>query len=194
MLLVRCGCGTERAVAAQALKAGKSKGCGCDHRELCKARARHGLTGTRTHVIWQHMIGRCTNPRGAEWRYYGGRGIKICDRWRTFENFLADMGEAPAGLSIDRINNDGDYEPGNCRWATAIQQCRNTRKNVHIEFYGRTQTLAAWAEEIGIRSNLICMRLRRGFSIAEALSKSHLARRSLPERNAAGQFNRSTAR
>jgi hypothetical protein len=87
-----------------------------------------GRAGTSTYYIWAAMIQRCTNPRCAAWKDYGGRGISVCARWReSFENFLADMGEKPEGLSIDRTNNDGNYEPGNCRWATASEQARNKR-------------------------------------------------------------------
>jgi hypothetical protein len=85
--------------------------------------------GTRTYHAWKSMVRRCTNPSSADWVRYGGRGITVCSRWLRFEDFLADMGGCPDGLSLDRINNDGNYEPGNCRWTTWEQQMRNRRSN-----------------------------------------------------------------
>lgn len=94
---------------------------------LSSKMTRHGLTGSPTYNTWASMKQRCLNPNSPKYRLYGGRGITICDRWLKFENFLADMGERPPGLTLDRIDNDGDYEPGNCRWATSTQQIANRR-------------------------------------------------------------------
>jgi len=113
---------------------------------------------TRTYSIWASMLQRCSNMNCHKWSRYGGRGIKVCDRWHKFVNFLADMGEKPEGLSIDRIDNDGNYEPGNCRWATPKQQMNNSSKNTMITFDGKTQCLSAWAREIGIKKNNLSYR------------------------------------
>jgi hypothetical protein len=91
------------------------------------SRKRGERTGTTTYYIWAAMLQRCTNPRNKDWKLYGGRGITVCERWLSFSNFLADMGEKPDGLSVDRINVDGNYEPDNCRWATAHEQAHNKR-------------------------------------------------------------------
>jgi len=112
-----CDCGRNKIVDANSLKSGHTQSCGC---------LRHGLCFTPTWWSWVGMTARCRNQNR---KAYGGRGISVCDRWLKFENFLSDMGERPLGHTIDRINNDGDYEPGNCRWATAKQQSENKRKN-----------------------------------------------------------------
>jgi hypothetical protein len=112
---------------------------------------------------------RCRNPHSQDYERYGGRGIVICERWNKFENFLADMGPRPSGHSIDRVNNDGNYEPGNCRWATNTQQIRNQSTNRIVTLHGRSQSVAAWAEECDIKADTVRHRLDRGLSAEQAL-------------------------
>jgi hypothetical protein len=130
--LCRCDCGTEREVIGTTLRNGVSVSCGCYRSEVSARRMeRHGHAigkTSPTYNSWAGAVQRCTNPNYANWANYGGRGIKICERWLDYENFLADMGERPEGTTLDRFpNNNGDYEKGNCRWATPKQQANNRR-------------------------------------------------------------------
>lgn len=146
--LCSCSCGATKIIARTNLIQGHARSCGCKNIESFVARsvARnrvHGKSGTRTHDIWQGMWKRCTNPNTDSSAYYIGRGITVCDAWKDFRAFLADMGEAPIGCSIDRINNDAGYSKDNCRWATATQQSRNARskhglvRGVHWHIAGK---------------------------------------------------------
>lgn len=125
--LCRCDCGVERKVVAGNLCSGISKSCGCRKIEqIRKAQFKHGRnTSDPTYQVWTSMRNRCRNPKCQRYDRYGGRGIKVCERWESFENFLADMGERPNDLQLDRRDNDGNYEPSNCRWATRGEQARN---------------------------------------------------------------------
>lgn len=128
------------------------------------------MFGTPTYSSWADMVQRCTNPKRKRYADYGGRGIQVCDRWRKFENFLADMGPRPEGMELDRIENDGNYEPGNCRWSTPTTQSNNRRSNRLLSFNGETLTVADWARRTGISAPAIAKRLKRGWSIEKALS------------------------
>lgn len=126
----RCDCGARHDVKALNLARGSTKSCGCYRREASAAKVTtHGMTRSPTFNSWMSMRQRCTNPNDPAWRYYGGQGIKVCARWGSFDNFLADMGERPDGKTLDRWpDNAGNYEPGNCRWATAVEQNANRRQ------------------------------------------------------------------
>lgn len=131
----------------------------------------HGRSHDPIYYIWQLMLARCYSASRSNYHRYGGRGITVCARWRrSFEAFLADMGERPPGMSLDRIDNNGNYEPGNCRWATRKQQARNTRANRLITHDGKTQTAMEWCEEYGLNFRTFTNRLDRdGRTVEEAL-------------------------
>lgn len=132
--LCLCDCGTRKAIEGGSLKRGLTNSCGCQlASRAAAASTKHGHSGGRnkkpskTYMVWNGMISRCNGHGKRGKLYYKDRGIVVCERWKAFENFLADMGEAPPGLSLDRMDNDGNYEPGNCRWATWNEQARNRR-------------------------------------------------------------------
>jgi hypothetical protein len=126
----RCDCGTHSSVEGTSLTQGTSGFClACAARFTADRLRTHGMRHSPEYAIWLTMKDRCSNPRNQDWKHYGGRGIRVCRRWlRSFSAFFRDMGKRPAGRSIDRRNNDGDYRPGNCRWATALTQSRNRRR------------------------------------------------------------------
>jgi len=134
----RCDCGTEREVGRYLLTSGRSKSCGCLQKEVAKEGViqrctTHGHTGSKTYNSWAGMVQRCTNPNSTKYADYGGRGITVCERWKnSFGDFLADMGERPNGLSIERVDNDKGYSPENCVWADNFAQARNTRRTSRI--------------------------------------------------------------
>ena len=166
--LCRCSCGAERPVSAHNLRSGKSLSCGCVHHEN-PGHLIHGMSHTKMHVAWKGMLARCENPNNTNYCRYGARGIRVCERWHKFANFFADMGPRPVGAQIDRINNDGNYEPGNCRWVTRRQNCNNQRRSRRITFHGRTRTIAEWAQEYGLKRSTLGRRIRDGWSAADAI-------------------------
>lgn len=146
-----CDCGIQRKVQTSMLIRGKSSGCGCTGLlRTARANSTHSMSNTRTWRIWRAMRRRCYEEDCDSYRNYGGRGITVSERWLKFENFLADMGECPLGLSIERIDVEGHYAPGNCRWASVVEQARNRRTNLMVTIEGVTKPLIAWAEELGI--------------------------------------------
>lgn len=128
------------------------------------------------------MLQRCRTQTHHAWNDYGGRGITVCDRWLVFKNFLADMGDPPAGLQLDRIDNDGNYEPGNCRWATRTVQAQNRQSTRLITFNGETKCMSEWARQLGVQPRLIAHRLKAGWTVEEALLRPTIPRRACRNR------------
>jgi hypothetical protein len=163
----RCDCGSDAVVRGGHLKSGLIRSCGCLRRETTRAMSTtHGASGdneTATYRTWRHMRERCDNPRNKDFPDYGGRGIRVCDRWRSYENFLADLGERPPGTSIDRIDNNKGYEIGNVHWASSAQQAQNRRSTKLSVDVARSirarhsngETLASIARDVGVSRTMV---------------------------------------
>lgn len=165
-----CDCGKTIDVPGSQLKNGQTTSCGCLKREKLKASAtKHGKYRTGAYVSWNNMIQRCCNPNNHKFHLYGGRDIQVCERWQKFEHFYEDMGERPPKHSIDRIDNDGNYSPSNCRWAINKAQCRN-KKNSLI-FNGKH--LKQIAEDRGISYYTLRAAMRRGENPQTYTPKNH---------------------
>ncbi len=176
-----CDCGTRLAVFGSSLTSSNTTSCGCYRTEAQALRSTlHGMTGSRTYRIWQAMLNRCRNPNTPNFARYGGRGIRVCPAWEKFERFHADMGEAPPGMSIDRIDNDGNYEPGNCRWATRFTQARNKSTNRVIQFNGQSMCLKQWAERLGMDQASLAERIQK-WGLERALTTPKGKRNVVPQ-------------
>jgi hypothetical protein len=169
-----CVCGNERTVHGTGLRAGRHKSCGCKSpRFQAKQFETHGMSRTRVYQIWQGMLARCSeSAKGKSKRLYYDKGIRVCDRWLKFENFLSDMGLPESRSSIDRIDGCSGYSPENCRWANSKEQANNTSSNLLITAHGKTLTASQWADVTGIKANTIVYRIRRGWSAERAISQS----------------------
>lgn len=157
-----CSCGKSSHVRASHLKNGLVVSCGCFAADKNRERATHGMSRSSTHIIWKTMRARCGNPQSPGFKDYGARGITVCRAWdESFEQFLADMGVRPAGMSIERIDNSRGYEPGNCKWATNREQCRNRRSNHLITYSGKTKCRKDWADELGVSPPVLARRIEK---------------------------------
>lgn len=162
-----CECGKEKVVALFRMTSGHTKSCGCIKGQ---ANATHRMRGTPTHNSWCAMKQRCNYPGSDEYKNYGGRGIRVCERWNSsFENFIADMGERPKGMSIERLDSNKNYEPGNCKWANDHEQARNRRSTIWVTRGGQTKCVKDWCDELGLSVDRVYGRIRRGATPAEAL-------------------------
>lgn len=168
-----CDCGTVTLVSLGKLRSGMTTSCGCYQRDAARAASvTHGLRRTRVYRIWAGMMNRCTNENEPAYLRYGGRGITVCERWRTFENFFADMGHPPEGLTLERKENDLGYAPDNCKWATALEQGNNKRNNRLLTLGDVTRTLAQWSRVTGIGASTITARIdAQGYSVERALTQ-----------------------
>lgn len=178
----RCECGKIVTKPRAAVKHGTTRSCGCLRSEILvnrnKSMATHGYFGTPTYRSWSAMIVRCEDETHMAYHNYGGRGITVSPELRTFEGFLAHLGPRPSiDHSLDRIDNSKGYEPGNVRWATRVEQCRNTRVNRLVTYNGKTQPISAWAAEYGIPYTRLHSRIKTGWSAEDALTTPSGVRR-----------------
>lgn len=167
----RCECGAEIEVLVNSLRTGNTRSCGC---AMGEGHITHGLNRSLTHRIWCNMKTRCTNPKATGYNRYGGRGVTICDRWQSFENFLEDMGECPSGMSLDRYpNRSGNYDPDNCRWATRQEQGENRDSTRRLEAFGEIKTVREWMDDPRCVAGLgtFNYRIVRGWAIEDALTR-----------------------
>jgi hypothetical protein len=173
--LFQCECGNVVEAFKSNVSRGHTSSCGCLRKKVTRERSlKHGQKTnrkpTKTYAAWVNMKGRCENTNRPDADNYVLRGITVCERWDVFENFLADMGEAPEKSSLDRIDNNKGYYKENCRWATAKEQNLNKRNNVRYEYEGQSKTISEWAEEYGIGRVTLFKRLQRGIDMKTALS------------------------
>lgn len=167
--LCRCECGNEIIAQLYNVKNGHTKSCGCFKLERSPViNKTHGMRRTPTYKSWSCMRARCNNPKNADYKNYGARGITCHQSWDSFESFFSDMGEKPDGTTLERMNNDGNYEPGNCRWATKREQALNRRTSRFVTAHGRTMTLKEWADVTGLTYILLYKKFsRRGFPLID---------------------------
>lgn len=166
-----CDCGQLATVSKYRLASGHTRSCGCIHSEgVSRRNTKHSMAGTPTYRVWKGMMARCYQPSADRFDQYGGRGISVCDRWHSFPNFFADMGQRPPGMSIDRIDVDSGYGPGSCRWATAVQQAQNKTNNRRVTVGGVTKCLMEWQRSSGIDRRKIADRLNRGWPPERAIT------------------------
>lgn len=174
-MLVACDCGNETEVPRRYLTSPNRKtlSCGCWSKEQTGKRAwRHGLSNTTYQAIWSSMMARCYNPRNISYPLYGGRGIAVCERWHSLVSFASDMGERPSSShSLDRIDNSGNYEPSNCRWATKREQAQNTRRNVLVAWKGEMLPAVVVAQIVGIKPCTLRSRIKKGWSFHDAVTR-----------------------
>jgi hypothetical protein len=165
---VGCVCGNIVEREIQKVIHGAVNSCGC---MVISANVTHGKSDTRAYGIWKAMRSRCNNPQAARYGDYGGRGIRVCSAWDSFDKFFEDMGEAPSGQSINRLDNDLGYFASNCEWATEYTQARNKRSNVMIEYSGKMQCLSDWANELGINRKTLEFRIKNNWPLGRAFTK-----------------------
>jgi hypothetical protein len=180
MAYLKCMCGRITLLSLNRAKDGRQKACGC-LATIDGNPEKHLLSKTSEYKIWAGAKARCYNPKNPHYNNYGGRGIKMCDRWKnSFKNFISDMGKRTTPThTLERNDNDGNYEPENCIWATRAEQSSNRRMNVRITYLGETKTISEWARKNGFRKSAIGTRIKNGWSSVEAIATPNTKGKSL---------------
>lgn len=167
-----CDCGNTVEVLGFLLRQEQTQSCGCLQKEaIASVNKKHGMSGTQIFHVHRSMMDRCYMQTSHAYKNYGGRGITVCERWHDFENFYADMGDKPKGMTLERMDNDGPYSPDNVRWASYKDQANNRRSNVVLEFEGKKQTMQQWCDDLGLKIGTVWARLNRGWSVDRALTE-----------------------
>jgi hypothetical protein len=182
MWLCKCDCGEIKPINGSRLRMGKTNSCGCLSQEVSKTiHITHNKSGSKVHNTWLRIKSRCYCSNNIEYSIYGGRGIKVCDRWlESFENFYKDMGEPPTSKhSIDRIDVNGNYEPSNCKWSTMVEQCNNRRTNHYLVFNNEKLTITQWARKLGLPRKTLDNRIKLGWSVEKALTTPRNSKNNL---------------
>lgn len=171
--LCKCDCGNEITVRGSSLNEKNTQSCGCFHKErLISDATKHGLAKKPFNNCWYGMMSRCNNPKNAAYRFYGKKGIRVCERWHTFENFMQDMLPTwKEGLTLERNKVHEGYNPENCRWATRAEQAINKTNTRWVTHLGKTQSLSVWAREYGIKARCLGSRLNMGWPVERALTE-----------------------
>lgn len=158
----KCSCGNQRSVSSCDLKSGHTKSCGCWNLEaIVVNNTTHGMSGSPIYVVWTNMIARCYDSANKRFISYGGRGITVCDKWRAFEGFFADMGDRPNGMTLERVDVNGNYSPNNCKWATQKEQANNWRKSLRATYKGESFTAMQLSEMLGVKYERIVWAIKR---------------------------------
>jgi len=165
-----CDCGVKKEIRKYELLNGDTKSCGCLFKEtLINRNTTHGMYGIPEHNVWIKMKDRCNNSKNKDFKHYGNRGIIVCNRWNKFKNFFKDMGVRPKGLTLERIDNNGNYEPSNCKWATRAEQSQNTRHTRMFTYNGTTKCISDWARVCGVHQSTMHRRLAK-YTVSKALN------------------------
>lgn len=165
-----CHCGTHFSASYSKVNLGQTRSCGCLKRAAKLARVKHGMRNTKEYKVWWAMKNRCFRPLTKSYPNYGGRGITVCDLWKnSFENFIKDMGRCPEGLTLERNDVNGNYEPSNCRWATTTEQSRNRRNSIMVDYHGSCMNLADVADLTRVSYEFLKYRVKKGMAAEEAV-------------------------